>query len=44
MDLVHPTAVRGGASWTQDPAPHWAGRDGWMCYSHDHRPHTAGKY
>lgn len=40
---VHPTAVRGGASWAQDPAPHRAGRDGWMCHSHDHRPHAAGE-
>lgn len=43
MDDVHPTALRGGESRTQDPAPHWAGRDGWMCHSYDHRPHAAGE-
>lgn len=43
MVHVHLTAVRGGASWAQDPAPHRAGRHGWMCHSHDHRPHAAGE-
>lgn len=43
MDLVPPTALRGGESRPQDPAPHWAGRDGWVCHSHDHRPHAAGE-
>lgn len=40
---LHPTALRGGASRAQDPAPHRPGGDGGVRGAHDHRPDAAGE-
>lgn len=40
----HPTALRGGASWTQDPSPHRPGGDGGVCSAHDHCSDAAGEW
>lgn len=40
---LHSTALRGGTSRTQDPPPHWLGRDGRVCSAHDHCPDAAGE-
>lgn len=44
MSFSLPTAVRRGASWTTDPAPHWPGWHGRLCCAHDHRPGLAGEW
>lgn len=41
---LHPTALRGGTSRTQDPPPHRPGRDGGLCGAHDHCADATGEW